>query len=205
MYLNHKITIARPRRPRRTRSRREEPYRVNDRIRVRKVRLVGDNVEQGIYSTDDARKIARNQGLDLVEIAAKADPPVCKVIDYSKFKYEQKKKQKELKAKAHKVVVKEVRFSPNTDDHDYEFKKRHAEDFLKDGNKVKAYVHFAGRSILFKDRGRELLDRFTKELAHVAKVDQGIKMEGKRMTIMLTPTSSQKKKKDNEEKENNKK
>lgn len=200
-YLNLKITIARPRRPRRPRTRREEPYRVNERIRVRRVRLVGDNVEQGIYSIEEARKIAKEQGLDLVEIAAKADPPVCKVIDYSKFKYEQKKKQKELKAKAHKVVVKEIRFGPNTDDHDFNFKLRHAEGFLKEGNKVKAYVHFAGRSILFKDRGRELLGRFIEELSHMSKVDQHIKMEGKRMTIMLAPTGSQKKKPKEEEEE----
>ncbi len=166
--------------------------------------MVGDNVEQGIYPTDKARKIAEEQGLDLVEIAPKADPPVCKVIDYSKFKYEQKKKQKELKAKAHKVVVKEIRFSPNTDDHDLSFKLRHAEGFLKDGNKVKAYVHFAGRSILFKDRGRDLLSKFVEELKDISKIDQAIKMEGKRMTLMLAPTNPTPKKKEKEEKKEDK-
>jgi len=122
---------------------------------------VGDNVEEGIFDTRDALKIAQEQSLDLVEIAPKAKPPVCKVIDYSKFKYEQKKKQKELQSKQQKVVVKEVRFGPNTDEHDFKFKLRHAEGFLRDGNKVKAYVHFVGRSILFKERGAEILSAFT--------------------------------------------
>ncbi len=159
---------------------------------------MGDNVEQGIFTIEEARKIAENQGLDLVEIAPNAAPPVCKVIDYSKFKYEQKKKQKELKAKAHKIVIKEVRFGPNTDDHDFQFKAKHAEEFLRDGNKVKAYVHFAGRSILFKDRGRELLLRFIEALSEISKVDQPLKMEGKRMTLMLTPTIPPRKKTKNE-------
>lgn len=122
---------------------------------------MGDNVEEGIFDTRDALKIAQEQSLDLVEIAPKAKPPVCKVIDYSKFKYEQKKKQKELQSKQQKVVVKEVRFGPNTDEHDFKFKLRHAEGFLRDGNKVKAYVHFVGRSILFKERGAEILSAFT--------------------------------------------
>jgi len=148
---------------------------------------VGENVEQGIYPLKEAQKIAEKQGLDLVEIAGKASPPVCKVIDYSKFKYEQKKKQKEIKAKSQKTVVKEIRFGPNTDDHDLEFKTKHALNFLKSGNKVKAYVQFFGRSIIYKDRGRELLERFSESLEEYAKVEQPIKQEGRRMILMLSP------------------
>jgi len=148
---------------------------------------VGDNVEEGIFDTRDALKIAQEQSLDLVEIAPKAKPPVCKVIDYSKFKYEQKKKQKELQSKQQKVVVKEVRFGPNTDEHDFKFKLRHAEGFLRDGNKVKAYVHFVGRSILFKERGAEILERFYDALQDLCKVDQPPKMEGKRMIMYISP------------------
>ncbi|MEQ9303770.1 MAG: translation initiation factor IF-3, partial [Marinoscillum sp.] len=135
------------------RGRVEEPYKVNEKIRARQVRLVGENVTVDVYPTDKALEIAKQQGLDLVEISPKADPPVCKVIDYSKFKYEQKKKQKEIKAKAQKTVVKEIRFGPNTDDHDFNFKLNHAIKFLKEGAKVKAYVHFVGRTIIFKERG----------------------------------------------------
>lgn len=148
---------------------------------------MGDNVEEGIFDTRDALKIAQEQSLDLVEIAPKAKPPVCKVIDYSKFKYEQKKKQKELQSKQQKVVVKEVRFGPNTDEHDFKFKLRHAEGFLRDGNKVKAYVHFVGRSILFKERGAEILERFYDALQDLCKVDQAPKMEGKRMIMYISP------------------
>lgn len=132
-------------------------------------------------------KMAREQELDLVEISPKADPPVCKVIDYSKFKYDYKKKQKELKAKAHKTVIKEIRFGPNTDDHDFSFKLRHAENFLKEGSKVKAYVHFVGRTIVYKERGELLLLRFAEALEEKAKVEQLPKMEGKRMFIYLAP------------------
>jgi len=132
-------------------------------------------------------KMAREQELDLVEISPKADPPVCKVIDYSKFKYDYKKKQKELKAKAHKTVIKEIRFGPNTDDHDFSFKLRHAESFLKEGSKVKAYVHFVGRTIVYKERGELLLLRFAEALEEKAKVEQLPKMEGKRMFIYLAP------------------
>jgi translation initiation factor IF-3 len=141
----------------------------------------------GVYDTRDALKMAQEQNLDLVEISPKADPPVCKVIDYSKFKYEQKKKQKEIKAKAQKTVLKEIRFGPNTDDHDFNFKLKHAENFLKEGAKVKAYVHFVGRTIVFKERGELLLLKFAQALEEVAKVDQMPKLEGKRMILMLSP------------------
>ena len=151
------------------------------------MRLVGDNVEVDVYPTDKALQIAKEQSLDLVEISPKADPPVCKVIDYSKFKYEQKKKQKELKAKAAKVVLKEIRFGPNTDDHDFEFKKKHAMNFLKEGAKVKAYVHFVGRTIVYKERGELLLLRFAADLEEYAKIEQMPKLEGKRMILFLTP------------------
>ncbi len=137
--------------------------------------------------------MAEAQGLDLVEISPKADPPVCKIIDYSKFKYEQKKKQKEIKAKAQKTVIKEIRFGPNTDDHDFEFKLNHAKGFLKDGAKVKAYVHFVGRTIVFKERGEILLLKFAQALEDLAKVDQLPKLEGKRMTVMLSPKNGPKK------------
>jgi translation initiation factor IF-3 len=153
---------------------------------------VGENVKVDIYEIRAALKMAEEQGLDLVEISPKADPPVCKIIDYSKFKYEQKKKQKEIKAKAQKTVIKEIRFGPNTDDHDFEFKMKHAMNFLKEGAKVKAYVHFVGRSIVFKDRGLELLQRFAEELADYSKVEEAPKMIGKRMYIMLAPAIKKK-------------
>lgn len=141
----------------------------------------------GIYPIHQALEMAENQGLDLVEISPNANPPVCKIIDYSKFKYEQKKKQKEIKAKTQKTVVKEIRFGPNTDDHDFNFKLKHAMNFLKDGAKVKAYVHFAGRTIVFKERGEILLLKFIQELEELGKVEQVPKMEGKRMTVILSP------------------
>lgn len=171
----------------RPRGRQEEPYKVNRKIRAREVRVVGDNVNVDIYPIDEALKIAEEQGLDLVEISPKADPPVCKVIDYSKFKYEQKKKQKEIKAKAQKTVIKEIRFGPNTDDHDFNFKLNHAKKFLTEGSKVKAYVHFVGRTIVFKDRGELLLLRFAQELEELGKVEQLPKLEGKRMTLFIAP------------------
>lgn len=160
---------------------------MNDRIRTPKVRLVGENIEQGVYSIQDALRFAKEQNLDLVEISPTADPPVCKIIDYSKFKYEQKKKQKEIKAKAQKTVLKEIRFGPNTDEHDFNFKMKHAIGFLKEGAKVKAYVHFVGRTIVFKERGEILLLKFVQALEEHAKVDQMPKLEGKRMSIMLSP------------------
>ena len=165
----------------------KEQYRINERIRVREVRLVGDNVEQGVYPTSQALKIAEDQGLDLVEISPNAAPPVCRVIDYQKFLYQQKKRQKEQKAKSVKVVVKEIRFGPQTDDHDYAFKLKHAKGFLEEGAKVKAYVFFKGRSILFKEQGEVLLLRFANDLEDYAKVEQMPLLEGKRMIIVLTP------------------
>ena len=165
----------------------EEPYKVNQRITAREVRVVGENVKVDVYPTDRAIKMAEEQGLDLVEISPNADPPVCKIIDYSKFKYEQKKKQKEIKAKAQKTVIKEIRFGPNTDDHDFNFKLNHAIKFLKDGAKVKAYVHFYGRTIVFKDRGEILLLKFAQALEEYGKVEQLPKMEGKRMILFVAP------------------
>ena len=163
------------------------PNNINEHIRAREVRLVGDNVTPGIYSIQEARKIAEDLELDLVEISAQAEPPVCKVLDYQKFLYQQKKKAKEIKAKAAKVVVKEIRFGPQTDDHDYNFKLKHAIGFLQEGAKVKAYVFFKGRSILFKEQGEVLLLRFANDLEEYGKVEQMPLLEGKRMIIMLSP------------------
>ena len=149
--------------------------------------MVGDNVEQGVVSLEKALQIADELELDLVEISPNAEPPVCKVIDYQKFLYQQKKREKELKSKQVKVVVKEIRFGPQTDDHDYEFKLRHAIEFLKEGAKIKAFVFFKGRSILFKEQGEVLLLRFANDLEEYAKVEQMPILEGKRMTISLAP------------------
>ena len=149
--------------------------------------MVGDNVEVGVYPIRKALDISKELELDLVEISPKAKPPVCKIIDYKKFLYEQKKRDKAMKAKASKVVVKEIRFGPNTDDHDYEFKKKHAEKFLKDGAKLKAYVFFKGRSIVYKDQGEILLLRLASELGELGKVEQMPKLEGKRMTMFIAP------------------
>ncbi|VAW17039.1 Translation initiation factor 3 [hydrothermal vent metagenome] len=150
--------------------------------------MVGENVENpGVYPLSEALNIAGSMDLDLVEISPNADPPVCKVIDYSKFLYQQKKKQKEMKAKATKVVLKEIRFGPQTDEHDFQFKLKHAEKFLKDGAKVKAFVFFKGRSILFKEQGEILLLRFATELEDIGKVEQLPKLEGKRMTMYISP------------------
>ncbi len=143
----------------------------------------------GVYPIAAAREKADELGLDLVEISPKANPPVCKIIDYKKFLYEQKKREKALKAKATKVIVKEIRFGPNTDDHDYEFKKKHAEKFLKDGAKLKAYVFFKGRSIVYKDKGEILLLKLAQELEEYGKVEQMPKLEGKRMTMFIAPKS----------------
>ena len=167
---------------------------INERIRAREVRLVGDNVEPGIYPIEKARRIAEDLELDLVEITAQADPPVCRIIDYQKFLYQQKKRQKEQKQKAAKVVVKEIRFGPQTDDHDYNFKLKHAQGFLKEGSKVKAYVFFRGRSILFKEQGEVLLLRFANDLEDLGKVEQMPVLEGKRMIIMISPLKTQPKK-----------
>ena len=150
--------------------------------------MVGDNIDgPGIYSVPEALKIADELELDLVEISPKADPPVCKITDYQKFLYQQKKKQKEMKAKAVKVVVKEIRFGPNTDEHDYNFKLKHATKFLEEGAKLKAYVFFKGRSILYKEKGEIILLRLAQDLEEVGKVDQMPKLEGKRMIMFLSP------------------
>ncbi|MEM5564162.1 translation initiation factor IF-3 [Psychroserpens sp. AS72] len=165
----------------------EDQHKINSKIRAEKIRLVGDNIEVGIYATKDALAIADEQGLDLVEISPKADPPVCKVMDYKKFLYEQKKRDKALKSKATKVTIKEIRFGPQTDDHDYEFKKKHAEKFLKDGAKLKAFVFFKGRSIIFKEQGQILLLRLAQDLEELGKVEQMPRLEGKRMTMFIAP------------------
>lgn len=164
------------------------PNRINDKIRgVNEVRLVGDNVEQGVYSYREAIRIADEMNLDLVEISPNAVPPVCRIIDYQKFLYQKKRKEKEIKANSAKVVIKEIRFGPQTDDHDYEFKLKHATEFLKEGNKVKAYVFFRGRSIVFKEQGELLLARFANDLIEVGKPEALPKLEGKRMIVMISP------------------
>jgi len=149
--------------------------------------VIGEGIEPAVYSIREAIQMADDQGLDLVEISPKAKPPVCKIIDYKKFLYEQKKKQKELKSKQVKVVVKEIRFGPNTDDHDFNFKLNHAKKFLGDGSKVKAYVFFKGRTIVFKERGEILLLKFAQELEDIGLVEQMPKLEGKKMIMMIQP------------------
>ncbi len=161
--------------------------RINGRITAKEVRVTGENIEAGIYPIEKALEMAAEQNLDLVEIAPNANPPVCRIIDFSKFKYEQKKKNKELKAKAVKVVVKEIRFGPNTNEHDFDFKVKHAKAFLSEGAKIKAYVHFVGRSIVFSDRGRGLLARFSAALAEDGKIEMEPKLEGKRMFLIMAP------------------
>jgi len=165
----------------------EDAHQINDKIRAKEVRLVGDNVEPGVYPTSEALKMAEEQELDLVVISDKAEPFICRILDYKKFLYEQKKKQKELKAKQVKVVIKEIRFGPHTDEHDFQFKKKHAEKFLEEGSKLKTYVFFKGRSIVFKDQGEILLLKLAQELEHVGKVDQMPKLEGKRMIMLMSP------------------
>lgn len=172
--------------------RREAEHRINNFIRVPQVRLVGDNVEVGVYNTQEALRIAQEQGLDLVEISPQADPPVCKIIDYNKFLYDKKKKEKEMKAKSKVSEVKEIRFTPNTDDHDFNFKAKHAESFLKEGNKVKAYVQFKGRAIQFKDRGELLLLKFAERLAEIGNLESMPKMEGRRMLAIFSPKGKKK-------------
>ncbi len=165
----------------------KQQYRVNEQIRVREVRIVGDDIESCVISISKALQMAEQRGVDLVEISPNAEPPVCRLIDYSKFIYQQKKHQKEIKAKQVKVDVKEIRFGPQTDDHDYNFKLKHAQGFLNDGDKVKAYVFFKGRSILFKEQGEVLLLRFAADLEEYAKVEQMPQLEGKRMIMFLAP------------------
>ena len=164
----------------------KDQYRVNGQIHVREVRVVSDGGSE-VMPTRKALDLARQQELDLVEISPNAQPPVCRIIDYSKFLYQQKKRQKEMKQKQVKVEVKEIRFGPQTDDHDYQFKLKHAKEFLEEGNKVRAYVFFRGRSILFKDQGEVLLLRFANDLEEVAKVEQLPKLEGKKMFLFLAP------------------
>jgi translation initiation factor IF-3 len=187
-----------PRQPRgnfnpRFRREQQQEHRTNQMIRVPQVRLVGDNVTVGVYSTQDALRMAQEQQLDLVEISPQADPPVCKIIDYNKFLYEKKKKEKEMKAKSKSAEVKEIRFTPGTDDHDFDFKSKHAESFLKEGNKVKAYVQFKGRAIMFKERGELLLLKFAERLAEVGQPEALPKMEGKRMLMIFAPKAQKKK------------
>jgi translation initiation factor IF-3 len=179
----------------RFRKEQQQEHRTNNMIRVPQVRLVGENIEVGVYSIQEAQKIAQEQGLDLVEISPNADPPVCKVIDYNKFLYEKKKKEKEMKAKSKASEVKEIRFTPNTDDHDFDFKAKHAEKFLKDGNKVKAYVQFKGRAIQFKERGELLLLKFAERLNDTGVLEGMPKMEGKRMLAIWAPKPQKKKEK----------
>ncbi len=176
----------------------QRPHRINDEIRVPDVRVVGldehketlgrPDLEDGIYSTYDARRMADDLELDLVEVAPKAKPPVVRIIDYSKFRYEQKKREKANKAKQHKVEMKEIRFGPNTDDHDFNFKLNHAKKFLDEGNKLKAYVQFRGRNIIYKDRGKDVLARFAQELEELGKVEMAPRMEGRRMIMIMAPT-----------------
>ena len=175
-------------------------HRINEQIRAKEVRIVGDNIEPTVVSIHEARRLAEENEADLVEISPNAVPPVCRIIDYSKFLYQLKKKQKELKAKQVKVEVKEIRFGPQTDDHDYNFKLKHAIEFLKDGDKVKAYVFFKGRSILFKEQGEVLLLRFANDLEEYGKVDQMPVLEGKRMTIFISPKKAGAPKKEKAEK-----
>jgi translation initiation factor IF-3 len=172
--------------------RKEAEHRINHFIRAPQVRLVGDNVEVGVYSIQDALRKAQDLQLDLVEISPTVDPPVCKIIDYNKFLYDKKKKEKEMKAKSKVSEVKEIRFTPNTDDHDFDFKAKHAESFLKDGNKVKAYVQFKGRAIQFQERGQLLLLKFAERLAEVGVLENMPKMEGRRMLAMFAPKGKKK-------------
>ena len=182
----------------------EPQFRINQHIRIPEIRLVGDNFEEiseiankqvspGVYRTNQALQWADELGLDLVEISPKADPPVCKIIDYKKFLYNKKKKEKELKAKTAKTVIKEIRFGPNTDDHDFQFKLKHAKKFLSEGAKVKAYVHFRGRTIVFKDRGQLLLLKFIKELEEFGGAESLPEMDKRRMFVIISPIKKKKK------------
>ncbi len=174
-----------PLKPRRERN--KPQHRINEQIRCREVRIVGDDVESEVMPTRQAIQLAMQKGVDLVEISPNAEPPVCRLINYSKFLYQQKKRQKELKAKQVKIEVKEIRFGPQTDEHDYNFKLKHAKEFLSQGDKVKAYVFFRGRSILFKEQGEVLLLRFANDLEDYGKVEQMPVLEGKRMTLFIAP------------------
>ena len=174
-----------PQKPRHDRN--KPQHRINEQIRCREVRIVGDDVESQVMQTRQAIQLAQQKGVDLVEISPNAEPPVCRLINYSKFLYQQKKRQKELKAKQVKIEVKEIRFGPQTDEHDYNFKLKHAKEFLTEGDKVKAYVFFRGRSILFKEQGEVLLLRFANDLEEYGKVEQMPVLEGKRMILFIAP------------------
>ncbi|MEM7509369.1 MAG: translation initiation factor IF-3 [Bacteroidota bacterium] len=171
-------------------------HRINQEIRVPEVRLVGlkdagfEDMEDGVYPTRQALDMAQDMEVDLIEVAAAAKPPVCRIMEYSKFKYELKKRKKEAKAKQATVVMKEIRFGPNTDDHDFNFKLRHAQKFLTEGNKLKAYVQFRGRNIIYKNRGADMLAKFAEELDEIAKIEMSPKMEGRRMIMILAPRKS---------------
>ncbi|MCK9398862.1 MAG: translation initiation factor IF-3 [Bacteroidales bacterium] len=165
----------------------EEPYKVNELIRAPVVRVVGENVQTGIYNIKDALRLAEEQDLDLVEISPSASPPVCKVVDYKKFLYEKKKKQKEIKANSAKIVVKEIRLGPNIDDHDFNFKMKHAMKFLEEGAKVKVDVFFKGRSIIYKEKGEYILLKFAADLEEYGKVEQLPRLEGKKMIMVIAP------------------
>ncbi|MDO4737285.1 MAG: translation initiation factor IF-3 [Bacteroidales bacterium] len=180
----------------------KQQYRINEQIRVHEVRIVGEDVESAVMSTRDALRLAEDKGVDLVEISPNAQPPVCRLIDYSKFLYQQKKKAKELKAKQVKVEVKEIRFGPQTGDADYAFKLKHAQEFLNDGNKVKAYVFFKGRSIVFKEQGEVLLLRFANDLEELAKVESMPSLEGKKMFLTLAPKKAGLPKKSQQKRDN---
>ncbi len=173
----------------------QQEHRTNRMIRIPEVRLVGEGIEPGIYPTEKALEMAEAQGLDLVEISPNAAPPVCRIIDYKKFLYEKKRKEKEMKANSKQSEVKEIRFTPSTDEHDFDFKCKHAEKFLKEGDKVKAYVQFKGRAIMFKDRGELLLLKFAERLAETGVLEGMPKMEGKRMLVIFAPKGSGKKNK----------
>ena len=185
--FSNEVRIIRINRKKRTWNRPKEKYKINDKITSSKVRVVGDNVEVNVYPLHQAKAMAERLGLDLVEISPNIDPPVCKIIDYSKFKYTQKKKQKSIRSNAQKMVLKEIRFGPNTDEHDFNFKLKHAIKFLESGAKVKAYVHFYGRTIVFKERGEILLLKLAQALEDIANVEELPKLEGKRMFLMLSP------------------
>ena len=182
-----KKSRIRPRKPRGGRVFKEDLHRINEKIRVPEVRVVGEGIQQGIYPVSKAIQMAEQLELDLVEISPNASPPVCKIIDYKKYLYEQKKRQKELKAKQTKIVIKEIRFGPNTDDHDFQFKLNHAKKFLSEGSKLKAFVFFKGRSIVFKDRGEILLLKFAQELEDYGVVESMPDLQGKKMTIIINP------------------
>ena len=170
----------------------EDEHKINEKIKAPTVRLVGENIKSDVYPLEEALKIAGDLGVDLVEVVPTAEPPVCRAIDYQKFLYEKKKKEKELKSKQGKQVIKEIRFGPHTDEHDFNFKVKHAMNFLEDGNKVKAFVHFKGRSIAYKEKGEIILLKFAQELADHGKVELMPKMEGNRMFLHLAPLPKKK-------------